>query len=282
MSFDTAIAGSGIVALSISGDAAAPLFTAADKQLEAVQKELDGGNPHVAGFAIPDLQLRLNAQIVREQQTGNNVVGYLPATTATTGGEQAVDRRRRALRSPRPRRRGQLARRQGGRQPDSPWRRRQRVRHGDRAEHRRRAGEAAAQAQSAARVLVGRRARPARIERVCHQAADAARPDRGVSQFRHGRPRRRQQADGAGHRHERDVAEAARAGERRGRIRPDAAGGSVSADRRRQLQHRQRRVPDLLHRRAPGVPQAERHRRQDQLRRSRSRRRVRDRRSSSG
>ena len=58
MSFDTAIAGSGIVALSISGDAAAPIFTAANKQLEAVQKELDSGNPHVAGFAIPNLQLR--------------------------------------------------------------------------------------------------------------------------------------------------------------------------------------------------------------------------------
>ncbi len=85
MSFDTAIAGSGIVAVSISGEAAAPIFQAANKQLEAVQKELDGGNPHVAGFAIPSLQAKLNAQIVRQQQTGHNVVGYLPATTPTTG-----------------------------------------------------------------------------------------------------------------------------------------------------------------------------------------------------
>ena len=45
---------------------------------------------------------------------------------------------------------------------------------------------------------------------------------------------------------------------------------------------RERRVPDLLHRRAPGLPQAERHRRQDQLRGSRSRRRASRRRSSSG
>ncbi|MFM8532510.1 MAG: M28 family peptidase [Acidimicrobiia bacterium] len=85
MSFDTAIAGSGLVAVSISGAAAAPIFAAANKQLEAVQKEFDGGNPHVAGFAIPKLQLKLNAQIVREQQTGNNVVGYLPASGATAG-----------------------------------------------------------------------------------------------------------------------------------------------------------------------------------------------------
>ena len=85
MSFDTAISGSGIVALTISGDAAAPLFQAANKQLDAVQKELDGGNPHVAGFAIPDLELTLNAKILREQQTGHNVVAYLPATTPTAG-----------------------------------------------------------------------------------------------------------------------------------------------------------------------------------------------------
>jgi len=85
MSFDTAIAGSGLVAVSISGSAAAPIFQAANKQLEAVQKELDGGNPHVAGFAIPNLQVKLNAQIVRQQQTGHNVVGYLAASGATAG-----------------------------------------------------------------------------------------------------------------------------------------------------------------------------------------------------
>jgi Zn-dependent M28 family amino/carboxypeptidase len=85
MSFDTAIAGSGIVAASISADAAAPIFAAANKNLEAVQKELDSGNPHVAGFAIPNLQVTIDAKIVRQQQTGNNVVAYLPATTATAG-----------------------------------------------------------------------------------------------------------------------------------------------------------------------------------------------------
>lgn len=85
MTFDTAIAGSGLVAVSISGDAAAPIFAAAGKPLEAVQKELDSGNPHVAGFAIPNLQITLDAKVIREQQTGNNVVGYLPATTPATG-----------------------------------------------------------------------------------------------------------------------------------------------------------------------------------------------------
>jgi Peptidase family M28/PA domain/PDZ domain len=85
MSFDTAIAGSGLVAVSISGGAAAPIFAAAGKNLEAVQKELDSGNPHVSGFAIPNLQLTIDAKIVREQRTGHNVVAYLPASGSVAG-----------------------------------------------------------------------------------------------------------------------------------------------------------------------------------------------------
>ncbi len=85
MSFDTAIAGSGIVAASLSAEAFAPIMAASGKSLEEVQKELDGGNPHVAGFAIPGLTVTLNANVVRQQQTGNNVVAYLPATTPLTG-----------------------------------------------------------------------------------------------------------------------------------------------------------------------------------------------------
>ena len=85
MTFDTAIAGSGIVAASVSGDVAAPLFAAAGKKLDDVQKELDSGNPHVAGFAIPNVTVTLSANVLRQQQTGNNVVAYLPATTPLTG-----------------------------------------------------------------------------------------------------------------------------------------------------------------------------------------------------
>lgn len=85
MSFDTAIAGSGIVAISVSGAAAQPIFQAANKQLEEVQKELDSGNPHVAGFAIPNLRVAVNANVIRQQQTGNNVVAYLPATGRVVG-----------------------------------------------------------------------------------------------------------------------------------------------------------------------------------------------------
>jgi hypothetical protein len=81
MGFDTAIAGSGIAAASISGEAANAIFAAAGKSLDAVQKELDSGNPHVAGFAIPNLTMAVNAKVLRQQQTGSNVLAYLPATT---------------------------------------------------------------------------------------------------------------------------------------------------------------------------------------------------------
>lgn len=85
MSFDTAIAGSGIVAASVTGEVASALFAASGKSLEAVQKELDGGNPHVAGFAIPGVNVDLRVNVVREHQTGHNVLAYLPATAPVTG-----------------------------------------------------------------------------------------------------------------------------------------------------------------------------------------------------
>jgi hypothetical protein len=89
MSFDTALAGSGIVAASISGDVARAIFAGVpDKSLEAVQKEFDSGNPHVAGFAIPNVTVSVKAAVQRESQTGRNVVAYLPATSPTTGVER--------------------------------------------------------------------------------------------------------------------------------------------------------------------------------------------------
>lgn len=85
MSFDTAISGSGLVAASIRGTVAEPIFAAAGKKLEDVQKELDSGNPHVAGFAIPNITVTVNANVIRQQQTGNNVVAYLPASGSVSG-----------------------------------------------------------------------------------------------------------------------------------------------------------------------------------------------------
>ena len=52
MTFDTALAGSGIVAASISGTTGTALLEPTGKTLEEVQRSFDSGNPHVAGFAI--------------------------------------------------------------------------------------------------------------------------------------------------------------------------------------------------------------------------------------
>ncbi len=80
MTFDTALAGSGIPAASASGRVAEALFAGAAKTLPAIQQELDSGNPHVAGFALPGTAA-LTTAIARQKQTARNVVGYLPATT---------------------------------------------------------------------------------------------------------------------------------------------------------------------------------------------------------
>jgi hypothetical protein len=89
MTLDTAIAGSGIAAVSISGDAGRAIFAAApDKNLEETQKGLDSGNPHVSGFAIPNVTITVKAAVKRLPQAGRNVVGYLPATSPPTGVEK--------------------------------------------------------------------------------------------------------------------------------------------------------------------------------------------------
>jgi hypothetical protein len=79
MSFDTALAGSGIPAASVSGTVATALFASA-KPLATVQQELDSGNPHVAGFELPGVTLALMTRVERQRQTGRNVVAYIPAT----------------------------------------------------------------------------------------------------------------------------------------------------------------------------------------------------------
>jgi Zn-dependent M28 family amino/carboxypeptidase len=80
MTFDTAIAGSGIVAVTVTGAVAAKVFPA-DKPLAAAQKALDDANPHATGFAIPNVTVHVHAAVEREKRTGHNVVAYLPATT---------------------------------------------------------------------------------------------------------------------------------------------------------------------------------------------------------
>ena len=87
MTFDTAIAGSGILALGITGDLANQLFAAVpDQNLKDAQKTLDSGNPHVAGFTLTGAKVRVHADVVRETRTGRNITAYLPATASAPRG----------------------------------------------------------------------------------------------------------------------------------------------------------------------------------------------------
>jgi hypothetical protein len=83
MTFDTALSGSGIVAASIDGEAGNALMAAAGKTLADVQRSLDSGNPHVAGFEIP-LSVTVRTRVERERHEAFNIVGYLPATSRVT------------------------------------------------------------------------------------------------------------------------------------------------------------------------------------------------------
>ena len=85
MSFDTALSGSGIVAASMTGAVASMLLDGTGKALADVQRSLDSGNPHVAGFEIPGKVVAVKTSVVREKRTGHNIVGYLPASGPTDG-----------------------------------------------------------------------------------------------------------------------------------------------------------------------------------------------------
>ena len=82
MTADAAVADSGIAAVSVTGEVAEALFERVpERTLEDAQRELDDGNPHVAGFEIP-VEATIDARVSRERRTGYNVVGYLPPTVA--------------------------------------------------------------------------------------------------------------------------------------------------------------------------------------------------------
>jgi len=87
MTFDTAIAGSGIPSASVTSTVADALF-ASSTRLREVQQELDSGNPHAAGFDLPGLSATLTTTVVRERKTARNLLAYLPATTANVTAER--------------------------------------------------------------------------------------------------------------------------------------------------------------------------------------------------
>jgi hypothetical protein len=84
MTWDTAIAGSGIVAASIDGRFGDAIFNG-QKSLVELQKALDAGNPHTTGLVIPDATITVRTELVRETRTARNVIAYVPATQSVAG-----------------------------------------------------------------------------------------------------------------------------------------------------------------------------------------------------
>ena len=88
MSFDTALAGSGIVAASISASVAGALFAGSGRSLEAAQRALDTGEARVAGFDLPAVDVTVKTAVIREKREAANVLAYLPASAPSPAPEK--------------------------------------------------------------------------------------------------------------------------------------------------------------------------------------------------
>src|SRR5262245_60203811 len=77
LTFDTALAGTSIGALSITDDVADGLLHSAGKTLSGFQDTLDSGAP-VPGVLLPDVTLTAVIGLQQERRTGRNVLARLP------------------------------------------------------------------------------------------------------------------------------------------------------------------------------------------------------------
>jgi Tol biopolymer transport system component len=78
LAFDTSLAGSGIVAASISSNVATALFSGSGKDLKSLQTALDSENPHAeGGFEIPHVRLRIATAVQPIRKADRNVLACL-------------------------------------------------------------------------------------------------------------------------------------------------------------------------------------------------------------
>jgi len=78
LSFDTSLAGTSLGAISVTDDVAASWLKSADKNLAALQTQLDKGEP-MMGFDLPGLKLDATIDMNLEKRTGRNVIARLQA-----------------------------------------------------------------------------------------------------------------------------------------------------------------------------------------------------------
>jgi Tol biopolymer transport system component len=79
---DGSSAGSGIIAASISGDAAASLLAPSGKNLKDLQRALDNENPHAEGcFVLKNVKVKIGVGVEHIHKTDRNVIGCIPGET---------------------------------------------------------------------------------------------------------------------------------------------------------------------------------------------------------
>ncbi|RFC46042.1 MAG: hypothetical protein DVB28_000201 [Verrucomicrobia bacterium] len=79
LSSDNTLAGSGIVAHSVSLNVAEALLAGTGKSIKEIQAELDQENPHApGGFVLPGVKVRLEAGVEHRRGTDRNIVAVIP------------------------------------------------------------------------------------------------------------------------------------------------------------------------------------------------------------
>lgn len=91
LNFDSSLAGSGIVAASISSNVVNTLFAGSGKDLKALQSALDKENPHAeSGFTLPKLKVKIATAIEHLKKTDRNVIAFLPPASPALPGAEYV------------------------------------------------------------------------------------------------------------------------------------------------------------------------------------------------
>ena len=86
LSSDNSLAGSGILAHSVSLKVAEALLAGTGKSVKQIQAELDNENPHVpGGFALPGVKVRLETGVEHKRGVDRNVVAIIPPGPNSTG-----------------------------------------------------------------------------------------------------------------------------------------------------------------------------------------------------
>jgi Tol biopolymer transport system component len=83
LTFDSSLAGSGILAMSVSSNVAAALLAPGGTSLKDLQSALDSENPHAQGsLEISNVTARVSAAVEQIRQTDRNVLGVLPGRSS--------------------------------------------------------------------------------------------------------------------------------------------------------------------------------------------------------